>query len=112
MSAKDTKAFLKRIKKIDTQAKNKNYELKQLKENQMPVGIVLDELSKLQNEKQKIIKMIEKLPEAEYDVLHQVYVQSKTLQEVAADRGISYSLVTVIHGRALTQLEMIINAAL
>lgn len=103
------KEYLKQIKKIDTQIRNKSFELKQLKENQLPAGQVLDEMAKLQGEKQAIIKMIEQLPEADYDVLHKIYVQYETLYEVAADRGISYSLATTIHGRALKKLEKIVN---
>lgn len=103
------KEYLCQIKKINTQIRNKNYELKELGESKLPMGPTLDCISKLDIEKRKIIKTIEKLPEAEYDVLHKVYVQYLTLQEVAAARDISYSLAATIHGRALKRLENIIN---
>lgn len=106
MSAKD---YLKQIKKIDTQLKNKSFEVKRLKEFGLAVGQTFDDMQKLEIERAKIIRTIERLPEAEYDVLHKVYVQYETLQEVAADRGISYSLAATIHGRALKRLEEIIN---
>jgi DNA-directed RNA polymerase specialized sigma subunit len=106
MNGKD---YLKRIKKVDTQIKNKNFELKQLKESQLPTAAIYEELTKLYDEKRNIIKQIEKLPEAEYDVLHKIYVQGETLQEVAADRGISRRKVDGLHGRALLRLESIIN---
>ena len=104
------KEYLNQIKKINTQMKNKNYELKELKESGLPYGFLEDSITKLDIEKRKIIRNIERLPEAEYDVLHKVYVQHKTLQEVAADRGISYSLAATIHGRALKRLETVINS--
>jgi DNA-directed RNA polymerase specialized sigma subunit len=104
------KEYLKQLKKIDTQLKNKAFELKQLKELGLSLGQTLEDTTKLEVERAKIIKTIERLPEAEYDVLHKVYVQGETLQEVAADRNISYSLVATIHGRGLKRLENIINA--
>ena len=103
------KEYLQQVKKIDTQLKNKSFEIKRLKELGMNIGRVLDDMVTLDNERAQIIKTIEKLPEAEYDVLFKVYVQYETLQEVAADRKISYSLVATIHGRALKRLENIIN---
>ena len=105
------KEYLNRIKKINTQMRNKGFELKELQENRLPCGIILEAIDRLDAEKRKIIRNIEQLPEAEYDVLHKVYVQYKTLQEVAADRDISYSLAATIHGRALKSLENIINNA-
>lgn len=106
MNAKD---YLRQIKKIDTQLKNKAFEEKQLREMGLPVGQVMEEKTNLQIERAKIIKTIEKLPEAEYDVLHKIYVQHETLYEVAADRGISYSLATTIHGRALKKIDELIT---
>lgn len=103
------KEYLKQIKKINTQIKNKTYELNELSESKLPCGATINEISKLDIEKREIIRTIERLPEAEYDVLHKVYVQDKTLYEVAADRGISYSLTATIHGRALKRLEDIMN---
>ena len=103
------KEYLSQIKKINTQMRNKSFELKELKECGLPIGPVLETMSKLDIEKRKIIRTIERLPEAEYDVLHKVYVQYLTLQEVAADRDISYSLAATIHGRALKRLENLIN---
>ena len=106
------KEYLQQIKKIDTQLKNKAFEEKQLKELGLSIGQVLEEKTKLQTKRAEIIKTIEQLPEAEYDVLHKIYVQSETLYEVAADRKISYSLATTIHGRALKRLESFVNANL
>lgn len=106
MTGKD---YLKQIKKIDTQIRNKNVELKQRKELELPTGALQANIDALDVKRQEIIETIEGLPEAEYDVLHKVYVQGETLYEVAADRDISYSLATTIHGRALKRLDIIIN---
>ena len=107
MNAKD---YLKQIKKIDTQIKNKSVEAKNLKEiSPTLTGAVFVEIERLYNTRVGIIRTIEQLPEAEYDVLHKVYVQYETLQEVAAERDISYSLAATIHGRALKRLENLIN---
>lgn len=108
MNAKD---FLKQVKKIDTQISNKIYELKTLLDGGLKdlAGEVEAEIKTLQNQKRAIIGIIENLPEAEYDVLHKVYVQHKTLKEVAGDRNIGYSLITTIHGKALKMVENIIS---
>ena len=108
MNAKD---YLKQIKKIDTQLKNKAFELKQLSDLGVSTADIRTDIAKLQTDKAKIIDVIEQLPEAEYDVLHKVYVQYKSLYEVADERDISYSLATSIHGRALKLIEPTINAA-
>jgi DNA-directed RNA polymerase specialized sigma subunit len=103
------KEYVKRIKKIDTMLKNKAFEIRQAEEIGLPCEQEKQERNDLQIERGKIIKAIEQLPEAEYDVLHKVYVQHETLQEVAGDRNISYSLASTIHGRALKRLENIVK---
>lgn len=104
------KEYLKQIKKIDTKIRNKTVELKQLKELELSCVDLAKNIDLLIWQRRHIIQTIEELPEAEYDVLHKVYVQGETLYEVASDRKISYSLATTIHGRALKRVEAIINA--
>lgn len=70
-----------------------------------------DAIKSLVEEKQQIIRTLEMLNTAEYDVLHQLYIQGKTLQEVADKRGCSYSNITTIHGRALQSLQKILDGA-
>lgn len=108
MSAKE---YLQQIKKIDTMLKNKSYELKRVRELELSAGRVLDDMAELDNERAQIIKAIEQLPEAEYDILYKVYAQGETLYEVAADRGESYSNVTTIHGKALRKIGEMIHTA-
>lgn len=105
----DAKAYLWQIKKIDTQLKNKAFEIKQLRELGAGTGRAMSDMTKLEIERANIIKTIERLPEAEYDVLHGIYVKYWSLKEVAIERNESYSTVTTIHGRALKNLEKLIN---
>ena len=59
--------------------------------------------------KKDIISNIEKLSADEYDVLHKVYVQYKSLKEVQYLKNRSYSSITSIHGRALNNLWEIVG---
>lgn len=61
-------------------------------------------------ERDEIIHTIEKLPPMEYDLLHNVYVQYKSLKEYAVDKGKAYSWATTIHGIALKHLQGILDA--
>lgn len=105
------KEYLRQIKKIDAKIKNKSFEQKQLEEIGADTGVIRFEIGELRKRKGEIIKNIEQMSEADYDVLHMIYVQGKTLQEVASERNISYSLATTIHGRALKRLEKLISTA-
>lgn len=105
------KEYLKQIRKIDAKIKNKAFEQKQLEEIGADTSVIRFEINTLRRKKDEIIKNIEQMSEADYDVLHMIYVQGKTLQEVASERKISYSLVNTIHGRALKRLEKIISTA-
>lgn len=68
-----------------------------------------DDIDRLIDTKQEIISTIEQLNVDEYDVLHKIYVQFKTFQEVAAEKGKSYSWVTSKHGRGLANLQRILE---
>lgn len=67
------------------------------------------EIDRLIDAKQEVISTIEHLNVDEYDVLHKIYVQMKTFQEVASDKGKSYSWVTSKHGRGLASLQKILD---
>ena len=60
-------------------------------------------------DRQEVIQTIEQLPWIEYDVLHKIYVQGKEFWEVADSHEKSYSWTTTIHGRALTNLQKILD---
>lgn len=105
------KEYLQQIKKIDTLIRNKSIEVKQAKEVGVDYTYITNGIKQLQKEKAEIIDVIQRLNEAEYDVLHRVYVQGQTLQEVASERGhISYSQAATLHGKALKKVADMVNA--
>lgn len=59
--------------------------------------------------KQEAIKVIEQLNPTEYDLLHMVYVQYLPLDEVSRRKNKSYSWITTVHGRALKNVQTIID---
>lgn len=59
--------------------------------------------------KTEIIGTIEKLNVTEYDVLYKVYVQDLTLYDAANQYGKSKSWADSVHGRALANVQKIID---
>lgn len=59
--------------------------------------------------KQDVIKTIEMLPAIEYDILHKVYIQFKSLDDVGTIYNKSYSWATTVHGRALKHVQDILD---
>lgn len=59
--------------------------------------------------KTSVIHTIEQLPATEYDLLHHVYIQGKTLYDFADENKKTYSWATTIHGRALKHLQDILD---
>lgn len=59
--------------------------------------------------KKEVISVIERLNTTEYDILHKVYVQYKSLYEVAELYDKTYSWVTTVHGRALKNVQEILD---
>lgn len=70
------------------------------------IDTVIDELIET---KKDVIAVIEMLTPIEYDLLHKVYVQRMELDEVAALCNKTYSWVTTIHGRALKNVQKILD---
>ena len=62
--------------------------------------------------KKEVISVIERLNTTEYDILHKVYIQYKTLYEVADMYDKTYSWVTTVHGRALKNVQKILDLKL
>jgi hypothetical protein len=60
-------------------------------------------------ERMQAIKMIEHLKTEEYDLLHKIYVQGMYLNDVAEIHGKSYNWATTVHGRALKNVQTILN---
>lgn len=66
-------------------------------------------IDKLIAAKMDVISVIEQLNPAEYNLLHKVYVQYFTLKEAAYRCDMSYSAATTAHGRALKNVQLIID---
>lgn len=67
------------------------------------------DIDRLVDAKNEVIEVIEQLSAVEYDVLHKVYVQYMTFDEVADIYDRSYSMITTIHGRALKNVQRILE---
>lgn len=70
------------------------------------INAAIDELV---DRRQEIITTIEQLPVTEYDILHKVYIQNIDFYDVADGYNKSYSWTTSVHGRALRNLQKILD---
>ena len=60
--------------------------------------------------KRDVIAVIEKLDSpTEYDILHKRYIQFLTLQEIADAYNRDYGWVTTTHGRALKNVQILLD---
>lgn len=66
-------------------------------------------IDKLIDTKKEVLAVIEQLNAKEYDVIHKIYVQHLDFNEVAANKKRSYSWVTTVHGRALKNVQKILD---
>ena len=80
----------------------------QMEQKVIEAALIDEEIARLRQEKKDIIKTIEMLPPDEYDLLHKVYVQGKSLKEVQADHGMSYSWASTTHRKAKRDLEKLL----
>lgn len=60
--------------------------------------------------KREIISTIEQLNATEYDVLHKRYIQGMQFDEIGAAKNKSKSWATTVHGRALQNVQKILDA--
>jgi hypothetical protein len=67
------------------------------------------ELTEFVKTKQEIISVIQMLRPVHYDLLHMIYVQFLTFDDVADKYDKSYSWATTVHGRALKQVQKILD---
>ena len=65
--------------------------------------------NQLMDTNKEVSSVIERLPPAEYDVLHKRYIQGMTFYEIADQKGREYSWATTTHGRALKNVQKIID---
>lgn len=66
-------------------------------------------IDRLVDVKNDVIRTIEQLPVIEYDLLHMVYVQQRSLDEAASKYRKSYTWATTIHGNALKHVQDILD---
>ena len=70
----------------------------------------IDEIiDKLIETKKDILNVIEQLNVNEYDLLHKVYIQGFELYEVSTMMDKSYSWCTTVHGKALEDVQRILD---
>lgn len=134
----EAKAFLKQLKKLDKLIENKliervqwqsiatctsaqiHGERVQTSENQHKMADAIDRYIDIEKEidecidqlidtKKDVISVIEQLNASEYDLLHKVYVQFFTLQEVADLYEKSISWAKTIHKRGLKNVQRILD---
>lgn len=135
----DAKEFLRQVKKLDLQIKNKLIERQQWKDialgitasmegervqssssqQKMADAVVrcvdmeseIDSLvDKLIDTKKEVVQTIEQLESpTEYDVLHRRYIQYQSLQDVADHYKKDYGWATTVHGRALKHVQELLD---
>jgi len=134
----DAKTFLNQLRKLDKMIENKLAEKAQWKAiatgtsasiggervqssgSQQKMADAIDRYVDIEKEideqvdalidkRQDVIRIIEQLNATEYDLLHKVYVQYITLYEVADIYGNTYSWATTVHGRALKNVQAILD---
>ena len=67
------------------------------------------EIKSLEDEQNKFISYIERLPVSYYNILHKIYVQNLTPKQVQSITGCLYSTVTSTHNRAKRKLKRLIE---
>lgn len=134
----DAKQFLNQLKKLDKMIENKLAEKARWKtmatkttaqiggervqssgskqkmadavDSYLDIEREIDErIDKLVDTRQEVICVIEKLNTTEYDLLHKVYVQYLSLYDVADIYGKTYSWATTVHGRALKNVQKLLD---
>lgn len=78
--------------------------------NQVVEAVMIDEeIARLKEQIAGIIRTLERLKTSDYDFLHKVYIQRKTLKEIHEEKKNSYSWATSTHSRALRNLQAILD---
>lgn len=126
--------YLEQVKRIDISIRNKQYEKeKQLllaqgtsvnsdgdrvqssgklhkMEDAVVKAVEFDEkIRALEQKKDEIIATIESLDTESYDILHQKYIQDKTLWDISEVYRCSLSTIKNKHGEALRKLQIILD---
>ena len=67
------------------------------------------EIDKLVDLKREVMSVIDQLDTKKCDILYKRYLQNKTWEKIAVETGFSYVWVCKLHGRALQDVERILN---
>lgn len=135
----DAKCFLSQVKKLDLQIKNKLIEKQQWKEIALGITANMDGervqssgakdkmasavekcvdmeaeidglIDKLIDTKKEVIQVIESLDNPYYyDLLHRIYIQFMSFEEIADHYNRDYTTITTAHGRALKNVQALID---
>lgn len=135
----DAKSYLRQVEKLDKQIENKLIERQQWRDialditaniggervqasgSQQKMANAIEKCVDMEEEintlidslvevKKDVIATIEKLDSpTEYDILHKRYIQFLTLQEIADRYGREYTTITTTHGRALKNVQSILD---
>jgi RNase H-fold protein (predicted Holliday junction resolvase) len=135
----DAKWFLSQVKKLDLQIKNKLIEKQQWKDIALGITANMDGervqssggkskmadaiekcvdmeaeidslVDKLIDTKKEVIQTIEQLENPyDYDLLHKKYIQFMTFEQIAEYYGREYTTITTAHGRALKNVQALLE---
>lgn len=135
----DAKTFLSQVKKLDLQIKNKLIEKQQWRDIALGITANMDGervqssgakskmadaiekcvdmeaeidglVDKLIDVKKEVIQTIESLDSPyEYDLLHKKYIQFMTFEEIADCYNRDYTTITTAHGRALKNVQALLE---
>ena len=135
----EAQIFLERVEKLDALIENKQIEQRQWEElayritanmegervqstgskSKMADAVdmcmaisdeISDTIDKLIADKQKVIRVIEQVySPTHYKILHLRYIQYMELNDIAEYLDKEYSAITTAHGRALKQVQAILN---
>ena len=67
------------------------------------------EIDKLVDLKREVMSVIDQLEPTKCEILYKRYLQKKTWEKIAVETGFSYVWVCKLHGRALQDVERILN---
>ena len=135
----DAKSYLRQVEKLDVLIQNKLIERQQWKDiaegitasvggervqasgSQQKMANAIEKCVDMESEidaivdtlietKKEVIATIEQIDSpTEYDILHKRYIQFMPLQEIADRYGREYTTITTTHGRALKNVQNILD---
>ena len=68
------------------------------------------QIARLAEKKRDVVSVIEQLKVVQYDVLHMKYIQKMSYYDIADAKGHDYNWATTVHGRALKNVQNILDA--